>query len=918
MDDNEAIRVLVIDDDQNSADLTVRSVRRIAPQVVLRLAMSESEVQAAMDGDPVDLIVTDWHLGWAEGDTIIVRFKAMWPEVPIIVYTGTGSERTAVTAFKAGADDYVVKTTGSHVRLAMAVRSALEMHKNRRRARRIESQYRDMFDELPIGLFRTTPKGAILEVNRAAAALLGYDDPTDLQDIPVAQTYCQETDRIPFVARMERDGQVLDFHVKLRRASGGSFWARVDVRAVRDKGGSIRYFEGAMTDISEAVQIRDEIEEELRRQEGVNDLLSKGLDAVDSNRIDQDMVRILKKWTHADRFEFLRVTSDGTTTRIGDMPDLSRLLEESRGVIGDALMPQDVEIDNPSPTAWMLTSALKEKGLRFGLALEFDLPGDATGLCVAANAEPGDWSEERIRLVRNLAQRAFTAVERIRLLGESRRRADILFRGLEVVPIGLLILDENQRLIIANNEAREHLTKMAPQGWNDAEPLLRIGNIPLTELPTPTSSGWPSIEIVEQGDNKRVFELAATYLGQEDVMGRVVVLRDVTEQVQIQQRAAAHGRLAAVGQLAAGIAHDFNNLLTSIIGYAELHNRDDRLPANVIESLDVISSQGHKAAGLVRQILDFGRKSLIFRRTQDVGALVAGMVEILRRTIAESVTMELDVPQEPCYADVDIASVEQILTNLVVNARDAMEGSGRCTVRLRTVVLDERDAKTRGITPGNWIRLSVEDTGPGVPTVERLRIFEPFYTTKEVGRGTGLGLSQVYGLVQQHDGFVEVGQSPLGGAGFSVYFPESSKAPQLASQNEKQTYPRGKGETILVVEDEPSVLLAVSRMLSSIGYQVVTVPTADEAIDLVAKGEPDLNLVVSDVVMPGASGLDLVEAVRRRRSGPPVVLMTGYPVRMDDADLRTLDGVAAVLEKPIDMRALASTIKKILGQGQKG
>ncbi|MCD6497528.1 MAG: response regulator [Deltaproteobacteria bacterium] len=917
MDEDGAIRVLVIDDDQNSADLTVRSVRRIAPQAVLRLALSESEVQEALEGDAQDLIVTDWHLGWAEGDTIIARFKALWPEVPIIVYTGTGSERTAVTALKVGADDYVIKTAGSHVHLAMAVRTALDLQKHKRRVRQVEFQYRDMFDELPVGLFRTTPEGKILEVNWAAAALLGYDDPAKLKDSPVVETYRHASDRESFVEQMMRDGQVLDFEVELRRASGESFWARVDVRAIRAEHGSIRYFEGIMMDVTEAVRGRIAIEEELHRQAAVNDLLSQGLDAVDVSRIDQDALRILKQWTHADRFEFLRVASDGMTVRIGDMLAQSRFLEQNRGVIGDLLVVQDAELSNSSPVVRGLASALNDEGLRFGLAGEFNLPGGATGLFLVADTEPDGWSDERILLVRNLVQRIFVSVERIRLLDESRRRADILFRGIEVLPIGLLILDENQRLIIANDEARKHLTTIAPQGWNETAPLKSIGNIPLTQLPVPTSCGWPSIEIVEQGDNKHVFELAATHLGQEDDLGVVVVIRDVTEQVQIEQRAATQGRLAAVGQLAAGIAHDFNNLLTSMIGYAELHVRDEHLPRDVLESLDVIIDQGHKAAGLVRQILDFGRKSLIFRSTQDVGALVGGMVGVLRRTIAESVILELDLPPQPCYADVDVSSVEQILTNLVVNARDAMEGSGRCTVRLETIILEQQQANGRGVPRGKWILLSVEDMGPGIPENLRSHVFEPFYTTKEVGKGTGLGLSQVYGLVRQHGGFIEVGESPSGGAAFFVYFPESDKAPHLSDENGRHAYPQGRGETIMVVEDEPSVLLAVSRMLSNIGYEVVAAPTADDAMEL-AMDHQILDLVVSDVVMPGTSGLDLVENLNRHRPGLPIILMTGYPIRMDDADLRRLKGVAAVLEKPLDMRVLASTIERTLGQGKKG
>jgi signal transduction histidine kinase/CheY-like chemotaxis protein len=402
---------------------------------------------------------------------------------------------------------------------------------------------------------------------------------------------------------------------------------------------------------------------------------------------------------------------------------------------------------------------------------------------------------------------------------------------------------------------------------------------------------------------------------------------------QIQKRIQRQERMAAVGQLAAGIAHDFNNILTSIIGFAELLQANPELPLSAQADLERITKQGQRAARLVRQILDFSSQTITEKRPLDLKLSLKEMIKLLERTIPEDIRISLaDAPILPTLSigmqaartteaeaqeylvTADLAQLQQAITNLALNARDAMPEGGRLSFQLAHLSLVPPEAPPiSGMPPGNWIRLSVSDTGIGIPPHLHTQIFEPFFTTKEVGQGTGLGLAQVYGIIKQHEGYINV-ESELGaGATFNIYLPALASPGGSPSAEEPcgGTIPRGKGEMILLVEDDASVRYIGTTMLQHLGYRVLTASQGQEALQIYEQHQAEIKVVLTDMTMPEMGGQALAALLYQKNASLKLVMLTGYPLKTGAAELQP-PGVQDWLQKPLKLDQLAQTLYRIL------
>ena len=362
--------------------------------------------------------------------------------------------------------------------------------------------------------------------------------------------------------------------------------------------------------------------------------------------------------------------------------------------------------------------------------------------------------------------------------------------------------------------------------------------------------------------------------GHDKLRGFVVVVHDITEKRAIEERLQQGQKMESLGRLAGGIAHDFNNLLTAILGYADW--LADELPATEVERRDQVN-EIHKAAtrasGLTKQLLAFSRHQVVQPTVIDLAEALHDIVPMLRRVLGEHIeiaeTVEGRVP--PVLGD--RSQLEQIVLNLAVNARDAMPHGGTLTIRLSTEhVAHAKDG--RDVTPGDWVRLDVRDTGTGMDDATRAKIFEPFFTTKEFGRGTGLGLATVYGIVRQMGGFIEVSSALGKGSTFTVLLTPTTLSAGTADDDAPAVEPGG-GETLLLVEDELGVAKFLQQMLERHGYNVL-VAHSPEVARTVAANAARIDLVISDIVMPGGSGPDLVRELRSARPGLKVIFMSGY------------------------------------------
>jgi two-component system, cell cycle sensor histidine kinase and response regulator CckA len=390
--------------------------------------------------------------------------------------------------------------------------------------------------------------------------------------------------------------------------------------------------------------------------------------------------------------------------------------------------------------------------------------------------------------------------------------------------------------------------------------------------------------------------------GALDVSEQVALRRRVRE-LEDQLRAAQRGDV--VGRLAGGIAHDFNNILTGILGCCEMLGLGE-LSGDQLADVQQIRTATLRAADLTRQLLAFGRRQALRRRAVAPSAVLSDVLSLLRRTVPENVELRLLSADTPGRVLVDVTQLHQVLTNLVVNAAQAMSSGGRIELGAAQVSLSEADVAPERV--GRFIRFAVEDTGPGVPVELRARIFEPFFSTKPPGQGSGLGLSVVQGIVEQHQGHILVREGALGGARFEVFLPVTEQAPDsLSSAPPSRLDVSEARQRILLVEDEKMVRELTKRILAGAGFQVTEAADADEALALAAVGSFDV--LLTDVVLPKMSGPELVVRLRERGLDFRVVYMSGYPADFVESRVH-LGAEELLVHKPFTAAALVLALRQ--------
>ncbi len=385
----------------------------------------------------------------------------------------------------------------------------------------------------------------------------------------------------------------------------------------------------------------------------------------------------------------------------------------------------------------------------------------------------------------------------------------------------------------------------------------------------------------------------------------------VSERKEVEEQFRQSQKMESIGRLAGGVAHDMNNLLTAMLGSAELLLLD--LPDGPArEEVAEIRAVAERAADLVRQLLAFSRRQVMEPRVLDLNVLVANLRKMLRRLIGEDI--ELQFIAGPALGSVraDPGQIEQVLLNLSVNARDAMPNGGRLTIETANVELDDPYARTHaGVTPGRYVMLAVSDTGTGMDEHTKAHLFEPFFTTKGPGAGTGLGLSTVYGIVKQSGGDIWVYSEPARGTTLKIYLPRVAAPAEPAEAKHPATPPRRGTETVLVVEDEPVVRVLARKVLRQGGYTVIEAANGVEALEIAGQHAGDIDLLLTDVVMPDMSGRELMRKLSPRLPRLKVLYMSGYA---DEAIVHhgVLDPGTAFIQKPFMPEGLARKVRQVL------
>jgi PAS domain S-box-containing protein len=517
---------------------------------------------------------------------------------------------------------------------------------------------------------------------------------------------------------------------------------------------------------------------------------------------------------------------------------------------------------------------------------------------------------------------ALASVARTLALGIERKRAErritMLASAIESTNEMVSLTDLDDRFIFVNRAFLD------VYGYREEDVIGRTPEILWTRTMTPeimdeilrTSrhKGWHG-ELVNRRKDGTELTISLSTSPVRDAQGRILGLlgvgRDITEQKELESQVRAAQKVEAVGQLAAGLAHDFNNLLTVILGYSrmieeEMDSADPRRP----DIIEVIKA-GERAAHLTRQLLAFSRKQILQLIVLNLNDVIDDMSHMLRRVVGEEVEVTLALDADLGAVKVDRSQMEQILVNLCVNARDAMDRGGRLTIETANVDLTESSPHQDAVQTGRHVRLAVTDTGTGMDDATMQRIYEPFFTTKERGKGTGLGLATVFSIVKQSHGSIGVDSVIGRGTTFTLWLPRVDEAPEDRRVASMATVNPGGSETILLVDDEDAVRGLVQAVLERSGYTVKATNDPREAIRIAREDTGPIDLLVTDVVMPGLSGPDLFAQLRETRRRLLVLYVSGFP---DDAIAHhgVIDVSISFLQKPFTAAALVKKVRDTL------
>ena len=773
-----------------------------------------------------------------------------------------------------------------------------------------------LMNNSPDAIYFKDKESRFIKVNTAFAEIHDKTSPDDLLGLTDFDLFTDEHAQEAYDDEMRvlNTGEpVIGKIEKETWPDGRETWVSTSKLPLRDEKGIITGTFGISRDITETKLAEQELRRHAAHLEAINTIISSTSSAVDY----QELLKISLDlslhalgpdmglvWLNPHTVSRKLLPPENEFPHYDYNPDSDELPEIL--VVGEW---QDIPDDDPCYRFY--ETFLKPHGVRasINVPIKAEEGNSVGGLCIAS-PEPFNWTTEETTLLKAVGYQVGIASERLRLVETIREQMQQVQQITDTVPDGVLLLDANNRVILANPAGTRDLYTLAKTTVGNE--ITHLGSCPISEvLQEDIDVPWHEINA-----NNRIFEIVAQPIDARGASRNwVVVIRDVTQERETQRQVQLQERLAAVGQLAGGIAHDFNNLLTTIMLYAQMPLRKQQLPADLKKPLETILGESRKAADLVQQILDFSRHAPIERHPIDLGPFVKEAIRVLQRTIPENISLYIEIDPDEYIVEADPTRIQQVLMNLVVNARDAMQEGGVLRVGVSSVIVkeddDDDDIPTPGMTPGKWFCLSVKDTGSGIPDDILPHIFEPFFTTKSAGKGTGLGLSQVWGIVVQHEGFIRV-ESTIGeGTEFCVYLPIRQEAEDIqARYSDDASIPKGAGERILLVEDSQHVREVSEELLCDLGYQVVTAKNGREALEIY-KQNGEFDLIFTDVVMPEVGGVALLHSLRDMGSEIKTIAVTGHMLAEDLQELRK-NGVSGIIFKPLEVKEVAEELRRIL------
>jgi two-component system cell cycle sensor histidine kinase/response regulator CckA len=782
-------------------------------------------------------------------------------------------------------------TSAATVLLMVRARTVRERHVHRMREE--VDRFRMIMTNSPEGIWRLSGEGRTLEVNRRMGEMLGYE-PLEMVGRHFLEFTSGEGGRVAENAfeRAAR-GEPMQFESMFLTRGGLPVWTLVTTHPILDSTGALVEAFAILRDITERHRIESERQAAISLLEATLDATTDGVLVVDRNgKIIRFNERFVALWRIPKDVIQSRDDQRAIATVLSQLQDpeafvarVSRLYANPDAESHDVLRFKDGRVFERSSRPQRI------RGEVVGRVWSFRDVTDREH----ALAEQRLAAAREATIARNLDSALFTFVlgadERV----ERYEYFSLGAEGLFGIPLEELLQDPSFWHGRVHPEDREIVVRPTLRG------LLRLE---------------PAMIEFRYESSKGIYRWHRTrFYPRREADGRVHVdgiETDVTDRVALEEQLRHAQKLEAVGQLAGGIAHDFNNILTAVIGYADLlltrmgPNDPDR------HAVEEIHKGGDRAASLTRQLLAFGRRSTAQPRRLNLNSVLRDLVPMLQRLAGEHIGFDVDLSPETGEVRVDPSQFEQVVINLVVNARDAMPDGGTMGIATDRVLVSPAEARGDAeLAPGAYARLRVSDTGTGIDPDAFGHIFEPFFTTKGHGRGNGLGLATVYGIVSQHRGRVRAANRDTSGAEFEILLPEVTSTEAAAVAVAAPGSFPGGAESILFVEDDPALLALGQEVLTELGYRVQAAPTGVEALRLLQEGSPEVDILVTDVVMPGMGGRELAERACANRPELRVLYVSGYP---KDSVLREEieEAEIAFLEKPYTPLVLARRVREAL------
>jgi PAS domain S-box-containing protein len=895
----ERIQILVLEDNQEDFSLCLNKLKVTGLNIHADVACTPVQFVDYLDTRSYDVVLADSRRpSWSALSTLHLM-EAKGRRIPLIVLADGVADELASECIRSGASDYILKQDLSRLPVVLwRVISEQRLRNDRDRAekdlRESEAQYRLLFLANPnpmwvcdIGSLR------FLAVNDAAVAHYGYSR-DEFLSMTVGDVHPEE---IPFV-----EGQ------EFSRNSQGATSSREVWKHVKKNGATIDVeinsqaiaFQGceALLVLAHDITAIRNAEAALREnREQLQLLLDSSAEAIFG-------LDLKGACTFCNAAAIRMLGYESVQPLLGE--DMHAKIHHRRAG-GDPYPEADCEIYQA-----------RRKGTSAHSGDDLFWRCDGTSFPVEY------WSHPVVRdevVVGSVV--TFFDITQKKKAEEALRRTEAQHQSIIAgAPYGIYRADSGGNLLMVNPALVVML------GYESEAELLHLSSsVALYCKPEDSvcraekySSGQDTVGVEAHLKRKDGVQLTVRLSGRrihsedEGTSGYEVFVENITEQRHLERQLLQAQKMEAVGQLAGGVAHDFNNLLMVINGFAQmiLDSADD--PVKIAQYASQINDAGTKAASVTKQLLAFSRSQVQDLEVLDMNVLISGLGEMLPRFLGEDIEMVVSPSGENCMVHADQAQIEQVIMNLVLNARDAMPKGGRVTIAAERAHLDQAyfSAHDVRIAPGEYIMLSVTDTGCGMDATTRARVFEPFFTTKERGKGTGLGLATVYGIVKQSAGLVWVYSEVGRGTAFKVYLPEAKSRTPVASKPPAIENGLAGSETILIVEDEKGIRDVACGYLRAKGYQVLQAPNPAEALRILSEAKQPIHLMLTDMIMPGGNGPELAAAVRNMGLRLPVIFMSGYADR--SLDLETLGSDSVFLQKPFSLATLARAVRSALEQ----